>query len=193
MPRELVGRCNLAPPRSSLAAKMARRHRDLAHIRCPPLGDICAGEGTAREPCEEAGGGRHERRVDCQLHQRALAELNKRASADSPGEETENAQAARRELSALMSQRRKRLPDERRIIRESAFYVDLDVTGARWARPGELPKDKTLVEIINARNDYAILRVLIDGGLQPTYQELRRRLATWPERPELPNPASPTQ
>lgn len=121
-----------------------------------------------------------------------LAELSRRASADTESAETEDAQAARREMDDAMERMRRSLPGKRQALREGAFYVDLDEAGARWSRPGALARDKAFSVVMEAHQDYAILRGLISVSPMRRYVDLRRRLEAWSERPELPDPALPS-
>jgi hypothetical protein len=58
-------------------------------------------------------------------------------------------------LHEALKAKHRRLPEERRNLRETALYVDLDETGTGWLRPAVLDAACCYEEICSAVNDYA--------------------------------------
>jgi AbiV family abortive infection protein len=68
---------------------------------------------------------------------------------------TEEYRQADDKLREAIEAKRKRLPQDRHDMRESALYVDLDNSGTRWVRPSALDRARCYDEICGAVNDYA--------------------------------------
>jgi AbiV family abortive infection protein len=80
------------------------------------------------------------------------AALRERMRVD-PG--SEKWQQASKTVDLSTKAQRKRQPQDRHEMRESALYVDLDATGTAWLRPSTLDSAQCLNEITDAVNDYA--------------------------------------
>ena len=90
--------------------------------------------------------------------------------------------------------KRKRQPQDRHEMRESALYVDLDATGTAWLRPSTLNSAQCLDEITDAVNDYAGERDrLRDEVLDLDFPEMVAARANMDPKVMLPEPRWPKE
>ncbi|MGH9932321.1 MAG: hypothetical protein ACREA9_24225, partial [Pyrinomonadaceae bacterium] len=85
--------------------------------------------------------------------------------------------------------KRKRQPQDRHEMRQSALYVDLDAAGAAWLRPSTLDSARCRDEITDAVNDYAAERDrLRDEVLDLDFPEMSAARANMDPKAILPEP-----
>ncbi|MGH9745367.1 MAG: AbiV family abortive infection protein [Candidatus Acidiferrales bacterium] len=95
-------------------------------------------------------------------------------------------------LGLILEKALNRLPEDRHNARMAALYVDPTESGTGWHLPKELSADEVTKWLADAVNDYAGQRDrLCPNLLKGIEPALDSALASWPDRPELPEPVWP--
>jgi AbiV family abortive infection protein len=101
-------------------------------------------------------------------------------------------QSAKQVVDVATNAKRKIIPQNRHSLRIASLYVDLDDTGLGWHRPCVLDVSIAVNEIIDAVNDYALLRDSLRGEvLAEDYPEMASALASMISKVTLPAPRWP--
>ena len=105
---------------------------------------------------------------------------------------SEKWQQASKTVDLATKAQRKRQPQDRDKMRESALYVDLAATGTAWLRPSTLDSTRCLNEITDAVNDYTGERDrLRDEVLDVDFPEMAAARANMDPKVILPEPRRP--